>query len=221
MPSDLKLMIVTADRPRALRRCIASVVRAECRSRRGCELAIFDNGERIPAAAATVSREWLQRHGVRLEVHGARTRAALSQVLVDAGCDRHAVGFALQPHQKPAMGANRNVGLLYFAGRRLVSLDDDVVANMSLPASYVRGTRIVVSDPRRFEFRDGRGPFGRCRVAGDESFSAAHAFALGRSAHELDAGSEPSSAAAAERTLRVRLVMNSVCGHDTLNSTLR
>jgi hypothetical protein len=224
--NDIRFAVITADRQQALERCLRSLISNEtsCPER---PILVADNGR--TSSEATVSS--LERAvGRRLGYVGAAARRLLTEGLAGQGCDAAAVKFALRSEIAPAIGANRNASLLFAAGTRLVSIDDDVVVDLSVPWSLKRGLRLTDGyEPRRFDFLGERDRLSVPLMGIDSPLAACHKYlgmlvddvAAAERAAKQDVRAEWSSASGDSSSRRVRLTMSGFVGQDGMGSPTR
>jgi hypothetical protein len=150
--TDPVVAVVTADRPSAVERCLLSLGRSRPAP---AHVIVADNSATggTEHACARVGGE------MRIDYRGRDRRDTMARGLVTAGVDRELLAFAIDPPLAPAVGANRNALLLFTAGHRVVSLDDDVMVPLTA-ASRSSGLRLTgAHEPSVLDFPDHRDGF--------------------------------------------------------------
>jgi hypothetical protein len=214
-PASYVAEIVTANRPAALERCITSVLTSTASPTRP-PVHVFDNSQ--DPAVEEQGRSACARLAARFDStvvhHGSAARQRLVQHLRECGCDPAAVAFAIQPELPLPIGANRNAAALSAAGSRLLSLDDDIVLDVRIPASSSPDECIDSNrEPREFAFpADGQPPFATVpgSVDGPQARLGSRAVVADGAAaddHRSGEGIVPS----------VQFVVFSMIGHDTMD----
>jgi len=144
------VVVITADRPAALTRCLASLVRDNERAtlRR---VVVVDGSQRC----ADNNRSAVRQCGLAsVEYFGREEAMALRSELVVAGFPSDVVAFGLTPG---SIGCNRNLATLITAGNDVVMVDDDVVLDPWVSPS--RSDGVIYSghrDLREWEFFSSR-----------------------------------------------------------------
>ena len=180
--------IPTAGGEARLRRVLTSFARNARQHGRKVEIAVSSNGPASGAAATAALIETVAAaEGVSIALldDAARIRQA-TRLAERAGVDPDIAVFALSdPHGAGfACGANRNALLLRNAGQPYLSLDDDMVCEVSAPPGPERKDGLVVFSSRDgferwFYPRYAQAFEGRRMIEGD--YLALHEQMLGRS----------------------------------------
>jgi hypothetical protein len=193
------LGIVTADRPQALERCVASYIRHLQHHGRSPRIVVVDDSKRSTNATATRRIATNARRGYDgiVQYVGAREKAAVRRALTLSGADPAAIDFGLPAHARGfAPGANRNHLLLATAGDLFLTADDDTVCRTWSAGDERRGLAFVgYSDPRQYAFFTSR----------RQALQAAHwrdIDLLGE--HEAMLGQSLTTVAARARTIETR-----------------
>ncbi|MFO0592512.1 MAG: hypothetical protein U0441_33525 [Polyangiaceae bacterium] len=193
--------IPTRDRPRMLRRALASHAADLVAHGRSIEIVVADRSESeaLAAEARAASREVAASTGVTVRHLDASAIAAFVEALWRlSAAPAETLGAALYPddHGAFAAGASRNVLLLLAAGRCALQVDDDTIGDARAAPGARPGLRGVSSeDPTEMWIDDGAAPEER-PVGGHVG---AHEALLGRRARELftEDGADLGSASAA------------------------
>ena len=177
--------VVTADRPAALDRCLASLDRHCDRFGRRPRTVVVDGSRRLAADVEAVARE--ARDAVPTEYVGPFEAAAVRRLLARAGIPDSVLRFGLTPG---STGCNRNLATLLTAGLTILTVDDDVVMEPWALGGRVEGVAVGGhADPREWSFYGTR----RAALAALPSVAAdilaAHAAVLGQRMSRLLAGS--------------------------------
>jgi hypothetical protein len=141
-PSDV--VVVTADRPNALRRCLTSLTRSLVPRTRPPRILVIDGSRRHADEARRITTEC--RAEGPMHYVGKAEAAALRSQLRSCGAPDEILDFGLSPGP---IGSNRNLSLLLTAGRDFVTVDDDIVCDVW--ASNDRDVGMVYGG--QFDFR--------------------------------------------------------------------
>lgn len=153
-PLDLAA-VPTAERPLEAERAVASLLEAARRHGRALEVLVAD-GSRDPATRADYRGRLgalARRHAARLIYIGAEQRRAFLARLAARGCDPELAAFALDDPERTGMayGTGRNAILLHAGGRRLVSVDDDVIARLARPRHPLPGLALFTGEGEGYD----------------------------------------------------------------------
>lgn len=150
------VVIVTADRPRLLQRCIRSCLR-HCREHhRSPHIVVIDGSQLSENVAAnrTVARTEGKDTDCEVTYCGESDLRPLRQLLSQADVEPDLIARTLTPG---SVGANRNIALLLTAGLHFLMVDDDVILE---PWTFAESTdTLEVSGhvwPQRTEFFSSR-----------------------------------------------------------------
>jgi hypothetical protein len=209
--------IPTCDRPQMVLRCLESFL-AHWESRGPVPTVVVIDGSRTAETAAETRaavRAAAQRTAGSIKYVGPDQRSRMRAASVRAGCDPDLVTWLI-PDVPPryAAGAARNVGLLVSAGRRLMTVDDDVVCSIRVRApGGVSGVSFVGHvEPRETSYCDNRAVAMGAGVAADVDLLGEHAQLLGQPLETLGHRGGPIDLAQACRHL-VRAIDNTGSGH--------
>jgi hypothetical protein len=146
----LKIGIVTADRPEALKRLLEHLRAGVSGPGEPVTIEVHDNSQTILKEEENAALCALaQTPSVRVEHWGNATRTALFAHLVRHGIAPEIARFALTGAHAPRTGANRNAALLASVGHRLLMLDDDVVPRVWVPWRTRSGIKLTnLAQPR-------------------------------------------------------------------------
>lgn len=192
-PIDL-VAIPTADRPATAARAARSLLDHARAHGRPLELLVAD-GSREPATRADYRgrlAELAREYPAKLRYAGVDERRALVARLAARGVDPELAAFALlasDEHAHMSYGTGRNAALLHAVGRRVLCIDDDVIARPVGPHDPLPGLALFTGegegyanyqpqDIRFYPDHDAALADARWR---DEDLLAAHARLLGRS----------------------------------------
>ncbi len=189
------IAIPTAGDAARLRRVVTTFARNAREHGREVAITVASNGPAASAAetAALIARlEKEESVAITLMAGEARLEQA-DALAARAGVDPAIARFALaDPHGAGfACGANRNALLLRNAGRPYLSLDDDMVCEMAIPAGMEKGEGMLVFSSRdgfeRWFYPEYAQAFeGHTRV--DCDYLALHEQMLGRGVADFFAG---------------------------------
>jgi hypothetical protein len=131
MNRDTALAVVTADRPDSLKKCLISYIADLRRASLSIVIAVFDDSRNpisVDGNAKTIA-EVGRGSGLAIFHVGRNTKLGLIDYLSANGVPPRVSSFALFGTDKNASttGANRNAALLFLAGSRILSSDDDVI----------------------------------------------------------------------------------------------
>lgn len=193
LPPPVELIGFPTGGPRTamLERCLTSFAANFQKHGRAPELLVTDSSADPEHRAAF--RSQLQRlrreQGLRLRYAGEEEKRRFADELVRrSGVRASSVEFALfDPLQAGfTCGANRNALLLHEAGRMAVSVDDDVVCEISpIPPGEHRVALFSQSDPCERHFFADRASALQATPFTDVNFLGAHESLLGRDIGEL------------------------------------
>jgi hypothetical protein len=191
-PSHISTLgIVTADRPQALERCVASYIGHLQRYERSPRILIVDDSRRSANAKAAKQIAEKARGAYRgvIQYVGAREKAAARRILARAGVPTETIDFGLPARGHGfAPGANRNHLLLATAGDLFLTADDDTICRTWRPADADEEIAFVGHvDPRRFAFFTTRHQALNAAEWADIDLFAAHEAMLGRSLTDVAA----------------------------------
>lgn len=192
-PAPLDLVAIpTSDRPETAARAARSLLVHARAHGRPIELLVAD-GSRDPATRAAYRgrlADLAREYGATIAYAGADERRALVARLAARGVDPELAAFALwsDDHAHMSYGAGRNASLLHAVGRRVLCVDDDVIARPVGPCDPLPGLALFTGegegyanyqpqDIRFYPDRDAALADARWR---DEDLLAAHARVLGR-----------------------------------------
>jgi hypothetical protein len=207
----LDVVVLTADRPAALARCLSSVVAGQGATERQIRLSVFDNSISLSDETAAVARRFGVRYLGRETIKYWRAR------LISGGSSPEVVDFALASVPL-GIGAARNAILLESAGKPIICLDDDVVCSLvrRAPATASK-PKCAGPDPRTFAFPG----------SGDDVFEPSHSslFAsyrpLGKTVDEYGLSESSVLVRGWRPNRRIRLAMTGLRGNDALVSPSR
>jgi hypothetical protein len=144
------VVILTADRPSSVKRCVASIRENTSSHGRAPKVLLID-GSHLEQSRATNSQMVADSADQgRMSYWGQERVSALKQVLVQKGVPVPVVTSGLNT---AGIGGNRNVALLATAGSRFLTIDDDVVAVPWRLQGSTGNVRLVGhSEPREWRF---------------------------------------------------------------------
>jgi hypothetical protein len=178
------LGIVTADRPKAVERCIDSYIRHLQHHGRSPRILVVDDSRRQANATATreIATTARSTYAGTIDYVGAREKAAARRMLTRAGVEQRTIDFGL-PMQGWgfAPGANRNHLLLATAGELLLTADDDTVCDTWRESDDRRIAFAGHADPRHFAFFSNRRQALTAARWDDVDLLSAHEEMLGQS----------------------------------------
>ncbi|MDC0723724.1 hypothetical protein [Nannocystis bainbridge] len=153
-PIDL-VAVPSAERPAMAERAVASLIADGQRFARDRELVVAD-GSRDPATRADYRARLgalARAHAARITYIGDDERRVFVERLAARGHDPDLVAFALadREHTGMAYGTGRNALLLHAVGRRLVSLDDDVIARRVDPPEPLPGLAVFTGEGEGYD----------------------------------------------------------------------
>ena len=187
------LGIVTANRPAAVQRCIASYIEHLQQHGRTPRLFIIDDSRRQEDATATkrIVTGAGRTYGGAIRYIGVREKADARRILERAGIDRPTIDFGLPARGHGfAPGANRNHLLLATAGDLLLTADDDTVCDTWSGSDDDSVAFAGQADPRRFEFFANRRQALAATQRTGVDLLGGHEQVLGRSLSDIAASAQ-------------------------------
>ena len=139
------MVVVSADRPEQLGRCLESYGRHWERHGRRVSLVVVDGSRE--GDNARLNRQQIGRHKSNFDgvsYLGKEARDLLRETVAAYGLPAATVSWlVMDPPPAYSAGAVRNMSLLATAGRPFLTVDDDTLANVWLPEDLIDGIRIV------------------------------------------------------------------------------
>ena len=192
--------IVTADRPRVLRRGLESFARhLDAQGRRARLLVVDGSREHDHQVENRKVAADLARAGGRVvDYAGAAEARALRERLAAAGASETMLDFALTPG---SIGANRNLVLLLTAGEHVLMADDDMICEPWTRETAARGVAVWGhTDPQDSEFLVSREDVRHAAAWSSGDLLAAHEALLDHPMQELLTSGDPPD-------------LGEICGH--------
>lgn len=146
---SLLLVVITRDRPEALRACLRSFLdNARAFQSPIAGVAVYDASEpETERANASVLRDLAVR-SPQIRYCGAGQRAEYARALARAGARPDQVRLAVEPHPGvPSYGAARNLVLLDTVGELVLCTDDDMLARTAVHPQRRAGQAVVGHQP--------------------------------------------------------------------------
>lgn len=183
------IVVITADRPRMLARCLESIVRHCRRWGHAPRLLVVDGSRRESAATVeAICAVGKQAPGV-VEYLGQDQAARIRHDLAVEGIPQDVLDFALTPGE---IGANRNLALLSTIGERIIMVDDDIVWEPWELEGETGGVALAGhEDPREWRFFETRQEALDAARRVDVDLLAAHGAVLGQRLGDVLAAGEP------------------------------
>jgi hypothetical protein len=150
MDQRVDIVIISADRPNLLSRCVQSISRKLTAYGSRARLTIFD-GSRLAENSDTylrLSRDWAQKVEAEVRYLGPAQKRRFIDALVErSAVPRDVVSTTLLGDARIAClrGANSNCAFLELVGRPFISVDDDVVWEISKRSPPVPADSMVFS----------------------------------------------------------------------------
>jgi hypothetical protein len=182
------LGVVTADRPEALRRCLASYVAHGRAHGHDLRVIVADGSHESGngAVVRSIASGTMAATGTPIVVIGTPEVDRFCHAAVSAGLPARLVHWLLRPGRGYAAGAVRNRILLASAGSRVLTVDDDTVCHVWCPPEVEEGVDFVGhDDPRDTVFFEDRGNAVAVAPASTRDLLSAHGHLLGRALSEL------------------------------------
>jgi hypothetical protein len=180
------IAVITADRPQILRRGLESFARHLDAHGQPARLLVVDGSrdEGAQAANQRVTAELARSSRRTIDYVGPVEAAALQERLAAAaGAPRETLDFALTPG---AIGANRNLVLLFTAGEHVLMADDDIVCEPWTRNGRAGGVALWGhSEPQDSEFFPTRDDARHAVTPRSGDVVATHAAVLGRRLPDL------------------------------------
>jgi hypothetical protein len=118
------VVVITADRPQMLRRCLQSVCQHMTTFGGKARLLVIDGSRGAQRATRQAVTEAAQSASRVVSYIGPEEAARLRRRLVSAGIPDGVLDFGLVPG---AIGSNRNLAALFTAGEKILMIDDDIL----------------------------------------------------------------------------------------------
>jgi hypothetical protein len=179
--------IITADRPDALRRALASYLQ-NCREHdRAPQILVADGSRSSEDVATGAIGEVAKEQGAAVTHVGAQQRQALRRAVEAAGFPSDVVAWGLpDPPPRYAAGAVRNLLILATAGAPILSLDDDTSCSLRQLPSHQEGVSFVGHrDPRETRWFESRQESTKAGDPVNIDLIALHESVLGQDLREL------------------------------------
>jgi hypothetical protein len=185
VPGNLTIGIPTADRPRALKRCLSSLLLHLERFGEAPQVLIVDGSKQASNEHANrqVVRDFKKKTMIPITFIGTLEITEISGFVISRGFDPAVVRFALSGG---FTGANRNVITLSTVGRKLLMVDDDVLVHPWCSDSADSGLAVYGHDPQEEVnvYSAYASAVAELRQA-DRSLTRAHEEVLGQTMQEL------------------------------------
>ncbi len=141
LPPIADLGILTCGSPQLLRRSVNSWIAFGSQHKRNLRIVIADDSPDAARAGAqrAAARSLESETGVQLRLVDPASRLAIARELAAlAGVDPDLAEFAVAgcPAPRIGIGGNRNLVNLLTRGRRVLSADDDIIAEFAAPPSH-------------------------------------------------------------------------------------
>jgi hypothetical protein len=183
------LGIVTADRPKALRRCLSSYLESLQQFDHGCRVLVLDDSRSETCQASTATAVGLSHSTGDVTYLGRTGRIAFSARLARAGLDPDLVRLAIFGLNDSycSTGANRNLALLKTVGSLILCSDDDVDCQWNCSSELTGATSICHDGNVALETRffPDRSSVQQCLESTCADIVGAHERLLGATASDI------------------------------------